>query len=183
MPPAQRRASARHLSLHALTRAPRFYLHFKPPIVLSRRDTIRRARSSVSKNRQSVLPDPGKQNCQRDKASLKRDNASNSDGFTARSKKRIDPRAGFIIAVNIAVAWGSCLGCWYFRMLLLGLVFFGVVRFDLFTSARSAQSGAPSPCALSSLSAHAQSLGARRRCRLLRLRACPAHPAQSRFHS
>jgi hypothetical protein len=52
---------------------------------------MHRARSSLSKNRQSVLTDPRKQNCQRDKASLKRDNAPNSDGVTARSKKRAAP--------------------------------------------------------------------------------------------
>src|SRR4029077_6636718 len=57
--------------------------------------------------------------------------------------------------------------------------YFGVARLDLFTSARSAQSGAPSPAALPAFSSHAQSLGPRRRRRLLRFRPRPPHPAQS----
>lgn len=74
--------------------------------------------------------------------------------------------------VNSFTATTSCCGCFYF----------GVARRDLFTPARPAQRGASSPGALSALSSPAQSLGARRRRRLLRFRARPAHPAQSRFH-
>src|SRR5271170_4301923 len=65
-------------------------------------------------------------------------------------------RSGFAFAVNPAVAHGSFPGFPF-----LGVVFFGVARLDLFSSTRSAQSGAASPCAIPPLSAPAQSLGAR----------------------
>jgi hypothetical protein len=80
---------------------------------------MHRARSSLSKNRQSVLPDPGKQNCQQDKASLKRDNAPNSDGVTARSKKRIAPEQVLILAAHFAGAHGSYPGCSFFTAVFL----------------------------------------------------------------
>src|SRR5271155_5078558 len=72
----------------------------------------------------------------------------------------------FDFAVTWAFAHGSFPGWPFFEV-----AFFGVARFDLLTSARSAQSGAPPSRAIPAFSAHAQSLGARRRRRLLRLRA------------